>query len=135
MSVKKTIAIVDYGMGNLLSVSKAFEYIGCKTIVSQDAHELLRGDHLVVPGVGAFPQAIEQLRSTGLIDFIKQSVDSGVPTLGICLGMQLFFDGSDEGGVHQGLELFHDHMTLMDMDDCKIPHMGWNKLSAKDSCP
>ena len=121
------IGIVDYGMGNLRSVQKALEYVGCPAFISGDATRLARADKLVLPGVGAFRDAIATLRETGLDELIVRAVQAGTPTLGICLGMQLLFDVSYENGEYQGLGLLPGRIVRLP-DTVKVPHIGWNSL-------
>lgn len=99
------IAIIDYGVGNLFSLSSSLRYLGMETTVTADAKELERADRIILPGVGAFADAIAKLRSTGLVDTIRAQAAAGKPLLGICLGMQLLFDKSYEYGEHEGLGL------------------------------
>ena len=123
-----TIAIIDYGMGNLRSVQKAFEYIGIDALVTDDADVLMRADGAVLPGVGAFADCMKNLTDTGLIPSIKDFTASGRPFLGICLGLQLLFDCSLEGGLFPGLGLLGGQVISLPHDH-KIPHMGWNNLN------
>lgn len=99
------IAIIDYGVGNLRSVQKAFEYVGYSAIVTNKPNEIIKASHVVLPGVGAFGDAMESLERTDMIDTIFKVIKQGKPFLGICLGMQLLFDRSFEGGIHTGLQL------------------------------
>ncbi|ELK47974.1 imidazole glycerol phosphate synthase subunit HisH [Halobacillus sp. ACCC02827] len=127
------IGIIDYGMGNLFSVSKALERIGVDYCIG-DRPELLEGcDGYILPGVGAFPDAMKALDLHGFIPFIKAEVSRGVPLYGICLGMQLLFESSEEGGWTEGLGLFPGTITRFPGVDeegksYKVPHMGWNEL-------
>lgn len=123
------IAIIDYDAGNLKSVQKALEYIGETPVVTRDADEILSADKVILPGVGAFGDSMEKLRSYGLVEAIKQSVSGGTPFLGICLGLQLLFDESDESPGVNGLSVLKGKICAMDHDGIhKIPHMGWNSL-------
>lgn len=125
-----TVAIVDYGMGNLHSVSKAVERLGYECLVTGDAGEILAADSVILPGVGAFGDAMEQLRSTGLDLVVKEAAANGQPVLGICLGMQLLFSSGEEHGAHEGLALLPGSVVrFAPRDGYKVPHMGWNKLS------
>lgn len=128
------IAIVDYGMGNLRSVEKAFASLGFEAAVTSDATQVLSASHVVLPGVGAFAQAIGRLRETGLDKAILDVAKRGTPLLGICLGMQLMFEKSLEGGRHEGLKLFSGTVERLPETGLKIPHMGWNTLETR-SCP
>lgn len=134
------ITIVDYGMGNLRSVSKALEEVGAKVKVSDDAKAVSSADKLVVPGVGAFKDAMRELRARRLIGPIKKFVKSGRPFLGLCLGLQLIFSESEEGGKNKGLGFIKGRvlrfprrpLTLGEGKDAlKIPHMGWNKIELR----
>ena len=125
------IGIIDYGVGNLFSLRSSFEAIGVQTFVSGDAEELKKADKLILPGVGAFGDAAEKLRSTGLDAFVRQQAAKGVPLMGICLGMQLLFEKGYEYGEHEGLGLLKGSVISMKgkvPEDLKIPHMGWNAL-------
>jgi glutamine amidotransferase len=121
------IIIIDYGMGNLRSVEKAFEKVGADVNVSRDPDDVRSADHLVLPGVGAFGDAMTNLEKRGLIEPIKEEVAAGKPFLGICLGLDLVFDESDEHGLHQGLGLVPGRVELLPTD-LKIPHIGWNQI-------
>jgi glutamine amidotransferase len=122
------IAIIDYGMGNLHSVSKAVERLGCEMAVTSDPLQILAADGAILPGVGAFGDAMANLRETGLADTVKAYAASGKPLLGICLGMQLLFTESEEHGHHQGLDLLPGRVVRF-QGSYKVPHMGWNELS------
>ncbi|MFB3161164.1 imidazole glycerol phosphate synthase subunit HisH [Neobacillus sp. 179-C4.2 HS] len=130
------IGIVDYGMGNLFSVSKALERLNADYFISGDKDELLSADALLLPGVGSFRDAMEVLQ----VDTIKEFAASGKPLLGICLGMQLLFEDSDENGFTKGLGLLPGHVrrfsgTNEAGETYKVPHMGWNKLEFVNSSP
>lgn len=126
------ISIVDYDMGNLRSVQKAFEHLGFSAEVSGDPDAVRKAERLVVPGVGAFRDAMASLRAKGLDAAILEYAQSGRPLLGICLGLQLFFDASEEYGEHKGLGLFPGRVVRFPAmrddkgEELKIPHMGWN---------
>lgn len=123
------IAIVDYGMGNLHSVSKAVERLGYEAIVTGDAETILSSDGVLLPGVGAFGDAMSHLRETKLDAVVTQAAENGLPLLGICLGMQLLFDSSEEHGRHEGLGLLPGRVERFAGDSgLKVPHMGWNRL-------
>lgn len=128
------IAIIDYGMGNLHSVSKAVERLGFDFIITADPAEILAADGAILPGVGAFGDAMDNLRETGLDEVTKQFVGTGKPLMGICLGMQLLFSESEEYGNHKGLNLLPGRVIRF-QGDYKVPHMGWNKLSFRQSSP
>ncbi|WNQ11026.1 imidazole glycerol phosphate synthase subunit HisH [Paenibacillus aurantius] len=128
------IAIVDYGMGNLHSVSKAIERLGFEAEVTSDPQAILGADGVILPGVGAFGDAMEQLQETGLGETVKQYAASGKPLLGICLGMQLLFTSSEEHGRHKGLDLLPGEVVRF-QGDYKVPHMGWNRLAFKGQSP
>jgi glutamine amidotransferase len=131
------IAIIDYGAGNLRSVEKAFNFIGAQTEVTSDSEQIMKADAAVLPGVGAFADAIKRLQDAGLADTVKQVVNSGKPFLGICLGMQLLFQYSEEGGERvEGLGIFKGSILQLPTDmNLKVPHMGWNSLKAREGCP
>lgn len=121
------IAIVDYGMGNLRSVQKAFEYLGYDAAITDQGKALENASHIVLPGVGAFRDAIAALKAKDLDGMIKKEVAEGKPFLGICLGMQMLFDRSSEDGEYEGLGLIGGEVVRFDTD-LKIPHIGWNTL-------
>ncbi len=122
------IAIIDYQMGNLRSVQKAFERVGHPAVVTSDPADLERADRVVLPGVGAFEDAIAELRRRELVEPIRQAIDSGKPFLGVCLGLQLLFEVSYEGGRHEGLGVLPGEVVRFDLPhDYKVPHMGWNQ--------
>lgn len=121
------IAIIDYGMGNLHSVSKAVERLGYEYTFVSDAEALNEAEGAILPGVGAFGDAMKNLKERGLVEPIRQFAASGKPLLGICLGMQLLFAGSTEHGNHEGLGILPGQVIRF-AGDYKIPHMGWNRL-------
>jgi glutamine amidotransferase len=120
--------MVDYGMGNRRSVVKAFEHIGTTLLQTSDPDELRTADGLVVPGVGAFPEAMRRLTALGLDDPIRERAAAGVPVIGLCLGMQLLFDGSVEHEGADGLGLLPGRVVRLDADGLKLPHIGWNAV-------
>ncbi|UUZ82732.1 imidazole glycerol phosphate synthase subunit HisH [Paenibacillus sp. P26] len=128
------IAIIDYGMGNLHSVSSAVERLGYAYRITSDEKELFEADGAILPGVGAFGDAMEHLREAKLDDAVKRYAESGKPSLGICLGMQLLFSSSEEHGHHEGLGLLPGRVVRF-TGDYKVPHMGWNKLSFRQPSP
>lgn len=126
------IAIIDYGAGNLQSVKKAFDYLGVDTMVTENPEELMRAEGAVLPGVGAFGDAMAALRSRGLEGPVKEYAASGRPFLGICLGLQLLFEGSEEAPGVPGLGLFRGKIVrIPQKEGLKIPHIGWNSLEVK----
>jgi len=131
------IAIVDYGMANLRSVQKAFEAVGQAAVVSSDPDVLAQADKLILPGVGAFRDAIARLRETGLDGVLRRHAAADRPFLGICLGLQLLFERGHEDGVHEGLGIFPgDVVRFPARPGLKVPHMGWNSLRfTGDDCP
>lgn len=131
------IAVIDYGVGNLFSLSHSLSEIGAESVITSDVNKIKDCDKLILPGVGAFGDAAEKLKSTGLDQIIKEECAKGKPLLGICLGMQLLFDKSFEYGEHKGLGLIKGEvLPLKDyIKDLKIPHMGWNSLDVKDDNP
>lgn len=131
------IVIVDYGMANLRSVQKAFEAVGHAAEITPDPERARTARRLVLPGVGAFRDAIAKLRETGLGDAVKTHIDSGRPFLGICLGLQLLFTRSHEDGNYSGLDLFPGEVVgFRPEPGLRIPHMGWNTLNlSQPNCP
>ena len=132
------IAIIDYDMGNLRSVEKAFEAVGHRALITRQRQVIEDASHVVLPGVGAFGDCMRNLESYDLIDPIRLSIASGKPFLGICLGMQLLFTESEEFGSHKGLNVlpgkvvrFRSEQTGEDVEPLKIPHMGWNAIRMK----
>jgi glutamine amidotransferase len=121
------IAIIDYGMGNLRSVQKAFEHIGVSAAISTQIGELQDADGLVLPGVGAFGDAMHNLHNADLVDPIREQAGAGVPLLGICLGLQLLFEESEEMGQHEGLGILPGRVVRFE-GELKVPHIGWNQL-------
>lgn len=126
------IGIIDYGVGNLFSLQASCKAIGRDVFVSGDGAELQKADRLILPGVGAFPDAVKKLNDTGMADFVREKATKGTPLLGICLGMQLLFEESLEYGRHPGLGLLKGQVVPMEgrlPEGLKIPHMGWNVLN------
>ncbi|MDQ0161982.1 imidazole glycerol phosphate synthase subunit HisH [Aeribacillus alveayuensis] len=123
------IAIVDYGMGNLYSVSKALERLGSDYFLSSRTDELKQADGFILPGVGSFKDAMQLLSEMGLDNFLIQETKNGKPLLGICLGMQLLFEESEENGLTKGLGLLSGKIKKIPSEQLKVPHMGWNKLT------
>lgn len=123
------IAIIDYDAGNIKSVEKALHYIGEETIVTRDRETLLKADKVILPGVGSFGQAMENLHRYGLVPVIREIRDNGTPFLGICLGLQLLFESSEESPGVEGLGLLKGKIVkIPPREGLKIPHMGWNSL-------
>ncbi len=132
----KPIVIVDYGMANLRSVQKAFETVGHEAVVTGDPSRMAEAEKLVLPGVGAFQDAIARLREADMVPVLTEHIRAGKPFLGICLGLQLLFTKSCEGGEHRGLDLFPGEVVRFgDMPGLKVPHMGWNQLRFRARCP
>jgi len=130
------IVIVDYGMANLRSVQKAFERVEAEAQITSDPARVAAADKLVLPGVGAFRDAIARLRETGLDEPIAEHIQKGRPFLGICLGLQLLFTRSHEDGVHDGLGILPGEVVrFSDEPGLKVPHMGWNHLRLRPECP
>ena len=135
------ITIIDYGMGNLHSVQKGFERVGLKAEVTSDPDRVARADRLVLPGVGAFRDCYNNLKSAGFVEPLKDHVKSGKPMLGICVGLQLLYTESEEFGTTPGLDIIPGKVVKFptDMkrgdDHLKVPHMGWNQLTIKDKHP
>jgi imidazole glycerol-phosphate synthase subunit HisH len=123
------IAIVDYGMGNRRSVEKALEHVGAQPVITSD-HDLIgRADHVVLPGVGAFPQAMRNIRRAGLDQVLIDRFRDGGPILGLCLGMQLLFDASEEHEGENGLGLLPGRVRRLDTRGARLPHIGWNLVT------
>lgn len=126
------IAIIDYDAGNLKSVEKALHYLGADTIITRNREEILSADKIILPGVGSFGDAMRNLYVFGLVDVIKEAVESNIPLLGICLGLQLLFERSDETPGVEGLGILKGEiLRIPDKEGLKIPHMGWNNLEIK----
>ena len=141
------ICIADYGMGNLRSVQRAFERVGAQAIVSSDPTDIERAEAVVLPGVGAFGDAMRHLRAIGLVEPLLSCIEGGRPVLGICLGLQLLFTESEELGVHRGLGVFPGRVCIFpfansaasqrdpDGPTLKVPHIGWNQVHIRRSHP
>ena len=136
------IAVIDYGVGNLFSLTASLKYLGAETVVTNRSEDIEKADRIILPGVGAFEDAAAKLRATGLVDTIMKETAAGKPLLGICLGMQLLFKESHEYGVHKGLGLIKGTVASIDEDlkkqgitDLKVPHIGWNALDFKEDEP
>ncbi|MBI4650459.1 imidazole glycerol phosphate synthase subunit HisH [Candidatus Desantisbacteria bacterium] len=128
------IAIIDYGVGNLRSVQKAFEINGYETLITNDIEIINKSSGVILPGVGAFGQAMNELVKTGLDRAVHENIKSGKPFLGICLGMQLLFSLSEEFGMTKGLDIISGKVKKF-TGKLKIPHMGWNKIEFNQDCP
>ncbi len=128
------IAIIDYGAGNIFSVKNAMDYLGLESRLVSDEKSVRESDAVILPGVGAFPAAMEKLKATGLVDIIKEEA-AKKPFLGICLGMQLIFEKGYEFEECDGLGLISGSVRKMEEPDLIIPHMGWNKLEKLNDCP
>jgi glutamine amidotransferase len=130
------IVIVDYGMGNLRNVQKGFERIGKEARITRNKKEIQRASAVVLPGVGAFRDCMENLEKYGLIDPLLRSVEKGKPYLGICLGLQILFSESEEFGSHRGLDVIKGKVVKFKPDpEHKVPHMGWNTIQIQNGCP
>ena len=137
MSASDELVIVDYGMANLRSVQKAFEKVGTAAVITSDPERVRRAAKVVLPGVGAFPDAIAKLRETGLAEACVEQIGTGKPFLGICLGLHMLFTRSHEDGDFAGLDLYAgDVVRFTPQPGLKIPHMGWNTIDLKlPNCP
>jgi glutamine amidotransferase len=122
------IAILDYGIGNLRSVEKALEHVGASATITADAEEIRAADGLILPGVGAFPKAMERIRDRGLDELVDERSATGTPILGICLGLQLLFDTSTELGGAEGLGLLSGEVSELEAPGLKVPHIGWEPV-------
>ena len=129
------VAILDYGMGNLRSVEKAFEHVGAAPVRTADHDQVREADAVVLPGVGAFRKAMEAVRAQGFDDLLHERVDAGVPVIGLCLGMQLLFDSSTELGGATGLGLLPGEVRALDTGGLKVPQIGWNRVEWRGSSP
>ena len=130
-------AIIDYGVGNLFSLSSSLKFLGADNIITSDAGAIRCADRIILPGVGAFGDAMDKLRSTGLIPVLDEQTSAGKPLLGICLGMQMLFEHSYEYGQHRGLGYIPGSVCPLTEDlysigaELKVPHMGWNSLDIR----
>ena len=130
------IAIIDYGMGNLRSVQKGFEKVGATAQITSDPDQVAAADKVVLPGVGAFEDAIAELKRQDLVQPVLDAIDSGRPFLGICLGLQLLFDVSYENGEHKGLGVIPGRVVRFELPrEYSVPHMGWNQLLIRRKAP
>lgn len=130
------IAIIDYGVGNLFSLTSSFKAIGEEIVITSDVEIIKKADKLILPGVGAFGDASKKLFDSGLDKVILEEVKNKKPLLGVCLGMQMLFDESHEFGIYKGLGLINGKVVYMDLpSDYKIPHIGWNALHFKKQSP
>jgi len=123
-------AIIDYGMGNLRSVQAGLSYVDQESFITDDPKKVIEADGVVLPSVGAFGDAIKRLNDTGLGDAFREAVNLGKPCIGICLGLQLLFSESDEGGLYKGLDIVKGRVVRF-TNQLKVPHMGWNQLDIK----
>ena len=126
------IAVIDYGVGNLFSVEKAVAALGADVKVTSDKETIEAAEKIILPGVGAFGDCMKNLEATGLIPTIKSLVADGRPMLGICVGLQILFDGSEESPGAKGLGLIHGMVKKINAPGLKIPHMGWNSLTIRE---
>ena len=126
------IAIIDYGVGNLFSAEKAFAALGADVRVTSDESTIRQADKIVLPGVGAFGDCMKNLKESGLIPVLKESVAAGKPLLGICVGLQVLFDGSEESPGAKGLGLIHGMVRKIQALGLKVPHMGWNSIKVRE---
>lgn len=128
------VAIIDYGAGNLQSVKKALDFIGAKSIITADENEINAASHIILPGVGSFGDAMHSIREKGLENVIKKSADGSKYFLGICLGLQLLFESSEESPGVDGLGIFKGKIVTIPKDNgLKVPHIGWNSVSLKQT--
>ena len=128
------VAVIDYGAGNLHSVKNALDFLGAKSIITKNKDEILSADHIILPGVGSFGDAMECINNSGLTDTIRKAADGSRPFLGICLGLHLLFERSEESPGIDGLGIFKGSVVKIPNCGLKIPHMGWNNIElAKES--
>lgn len=126
------VAIIDYGAGNLSSVKKALDYLGAESIITDDKSKIISASHIILPGVGSFGDAMESMRDRDLVDTVKEVAVSGKPFLGICLGLQLLFEGSEESPGVEGLGLLKGKITQIPKNNgLKVPHIGWNSVTVR----
>lgn len=131
-----SIAIIDYGMGNLRSVEKAFEYVGHNAFIANKPDDVLNASHVVLPGVGGFPECMKNLKASGMMDSVYRSVETGKPFLGICLGLQVLFSESEEFGSHKGLDILKGGVVrFRPGTGLKVPHIGWNEIKISREIP
>jgi imidazole glycerol-phosphate synthase subunit HisH len=123
------IAILDYGMGNLRSVSKALEHVGAQAQLTRDHAQVREADGIVLPGVGAMPKAMEHVRRLGLDELLRERVSAGVPLIGVCMGMQLLFESTVEHGGAEGIGLLAGSVERLDAQGLKVPQIGWNPVA------
>ena len=123
------VAILDYGMGNLRSVEKALEHVGATPEVTSDHERVRRADGIVLPGVGAFPRAMDAVRRLGLDELLRERCEAGVPAIGLCLGMQLLFESTTELGGAEGIGLLEGRVDQLEAPGLKVPQIGWNPVS------
>lgn len=126
------IAVIDYGLGNLRSVSKALESLGANVEVTDSPETILNANGVILPGVGAFYHGMNNLEKLGLVSVIKETIKAQKPFFGICLGLQLLFSETEEHGTHKGLDIIKGKVLKFDAHS-KIPHMGWNQINAKEN--
>lgn len=127
------LIIIDYGLGNLRSIEKALQYVGAEAEISNDPSSIDRADALILPGVGAFRDAM--MHFSTLTRVVKDAVNDGKPLLGICLGMQMLASESEEGGIHSGIDIIPGRVVRFPASDLKVPHMGWNSLMIRKEIP
>jgi glutamine amidotransferase len=135
VSGSPTIAVVDYGMGNLRSVEKALEHVGAVAPITRDHDEVRAADGIVLPGVGAMPKAMEAVRSLGLDALLHERRDAGVPIIGVCMGMQLLFESTTELGGSDGIGLLEGRVERLAAPGLKVPHIGWSEVSWRRPSP
>jgi len=129
------IVVIDYGMGNIRSVQKGFEKVGARAVISSSPEDVASADKIVLPGVGAFGDAVDGLEKRGLLTAVVRALMEGKPFLGMCLGLQLLFTRSYEGGEFEGLGILQGKVVRFPGADMKVPHMGWNRIVRAKECP
>ena len=131
--VSELIAVIDYGVGNLFSVEKALLYLGADVSVTSSINDIKKADKLVLPGVGAFGDCMKNLDNTGLVPVILDEISNGKPLLGICVGLQILFEGSEESPGVKGLGIIPGVVRKIKANGLKVPHMGWNNISLTEA--
>lgn len=129
------IAIMDYDVGNLGSIKNALDYLKFENVITSDRSVILKADKIILPGVGAFKDAMEAFKRKGFVDVINEAINKAIPILGICVGMQILFTHSHENGVHDGLDIIKGEVVKFDKNIDRVPHVGWNQITITKDNP